>query len=162
MISAGLRLLDLAPRAQRRDALLALGERLCEEGPLPGFRAHFLAERLYSRSSVHSASPCVRTVFLPNRSSTTGSSTSCAPLACAKAGPKRKVAVTVHDEDARAAAGAFCKGRDDLRVERIPDVVVARPVLEQVAEDVEVRGLDGALAEKLEKDLIDPGRLLER
>src|SRR6266704_1988806 len=71
-------------------------------------------------------------------------------------GPEKEVAVAVHHEDARAAAGAFGKGRDDLRVEGIPDVVVARPVLEQVAEDVEIPGPDGALAEKLEKDLVDP------
>src|SRR5229473_1149407 len=71
-------------------------------------------------------------------------------------GPEKEVPVAVHHEDTRAAAGAFGKGRDDLSVERIPDVVVARPVLEQVAEDVEIRGLDGTPAEKLEKDLIDP------
>src|SRR6266487_5132802 len=149
-------LLDLAPRAQRRDALLALGERLREEVPLPGFRAYFLAERLVL-AVVGAQRVAVREDgFFAEQVEHDRVVDELRAARLREAGPEKEVAVAVHHEDARAPAGAFRKGRDDLRVEGIPDVIVARPVLEQVAEDVEIRGPEGALAEKLEKDLIDP------
>src|SRR6267143_4417604 len=149
-------LLDLAPRAQRRDALLALGERLCEEGPLPGFRAHFRAERLVFAVVGAQRVAVGEDGFFAEQVEHDRVVDELRAARLREARPEKEVAVAVHHEDARAAAGAFRKGRDDLRVEGIPDVVVARPVLEQVAEDVEIRGPEGAFAEKPEKDLIDP------
>src|SRR5712692_8283411 len=157
MISAGLRFFSISLRARSAAMRCLRSESGCaRKVRFQDSERTSARNAWYSRSSVHSASPCVRTVFFAEQFEHDRVVDEPRAARLREGGPEKEVAVAVHYEDARAAAGAFGKGRDDLRVEGIPDVVVARPVLEQVAEDVEIRGPEGALAEKLEKDLIDP------
>ncbi len=53
----------------------------------------------------------------------------------------QKIAVAVHDEDARALCVQRAQRVADGLVERLVEIVVARPILEQVAQDVERLGL---------------------
>ena len=61
----------------------------------------------------------------------------------------------MHHGEADARVGQFAQGIDDGKIERvvrIVDAVVARPDVEEVAEDVEVFGRTRATARVVQKD----------
>ena len=68
---------------------------------------------------------------------------------------EKEIPVSVHDVQGGACAGTLRKRRDDGRVERLAEIVVPGPVLEQVAEDVEVLRAARRAAEEFEEDAVD-------
>ncbi|TMH40323.1 MAG: hypothetical protein E6H56_09715 [Betaproteobacteria bacterium] len=68
---------------------------------------------------------------------------------------EKEIAVSVHDVQGGAAAGAFGERPDDGRVERLGEIVVPGPVLEQVAENVEALRAARCASEEFEEDAID-------
>ena len=97
----------------------------------------------YSTSSVHSVSPCIssvrRAVEVEQRRVRQAASRR---RRAAKRSPDQEVAVAVHEVDRHAGVvPARAAQPTTRRIEGIVEVVVADPVLEQVAEDVERLGV---------------------
>ncbi len=74
---------------------------------------------------------------------------------CGEVRAEKEIPVSVHDVQGGAAAGALGERFDDGRVERLAEIVVPGPILEQVAQNVDRFRLARWTAEKFEEDAID-------
>ena len=141
--------------AQGVDARLALGQGHGEEGLDPARCAHLGAEALVGvvvgagRVAVHEQGGGA--VQVDRRRVGEDARTGSRREALAE----QEIAVAVHYRDGRCGR-ASAQRFDHLRIERIGQVVVARPVFEQVAEDVKGLSAAGRSGEKRDALLDDP------
>jgi len=89
-----------------------------------------------------------------------GSASSVAPVADANASPSQEIAVALHEVKPRAGRAQAAEEAHDDAVERRLEIVVADPVLEQIAQDVERLRAGRVLFEELEEALVRPRALL--
>jgi len=78
----------------------------------------------------------------------------------AEALAQQEVAIAVHHAKPRARLGEAVEEAGDDRVERFVDVVVADPVLEEIAEHMESIGRRGRALQEIEKALVRFGPIL--
>jgi len=125
--------------------------------PLQDSEAHFRAERLVFAVVGAQRVTCVRTVFLPNRIEHDRVVDELRAARLREGGPKKEVAIAVHDEDARARGRILQGPRRPFRVEGIPMSSSPAQLLEQVAEDVEIRAWTARSRRNWKRPDYDPG-----
>ena len=70
--------------------------------------------------------------------------------------PNEKITIAVHQKDPATAVRDLAQVRDDRAVQRLLVIIVADPVVEEIAEDVQRARVARAFAQETEKDPVDP------
>ncbi len=70
---------------------------------------------------------------------------------------QQEVAVAVHEINRYSGVAQIAQGAGHARVERIAQIVVARPVFEQVPEDIQGLGVARGTVQELEEEIGNPG-----
>lgn len=144
-------LLGFAARAQRFDLALALCERTGEERCTPRWVTHLRPEALVV-GVVRAKGIAVRQQRLDAANVAHNGIWQQGEAGCGgEIIADQKVAVAGHEFEPDAAVGQVAQRSDDAGIEGIAEIIIARPVIEQVAEDGQAVRLACRAGEKVEK-----------